>query len=107
MKYDFSTPLTEEQMKVVEWVQANGDDVIKASAEFNMDPDDIFYWTIQDYELRRRPLMQQGFKEMTGDLLKEINSIYEKEVNLRKIWEDDKKAKQDAEFDRKHGKAQA
>ena len=107
MKYDFSTPLNDEQMKVVEWVQANGDDVIKAAAQFKLNPDEIFSWTIQDYESRRRPLMEQGFEAMSDDLLKETNSIYEKEVNLRKIWEDDKKARRDAEFDAKHSKTQA
>lgn len=88
MKYDFSTPLTDEQLDVVRWTQENGDDVKKASEHFDLDPTEIFKWTIQDYELTRRPLMKQGFEEMTEDLLRQINSIYEKEVNLRKIWED-------------------
>lgn len=88
MKYDFSTPLSEEQLDVVQWTQQNGDDVKKASEHFDLDPGDVFKWAIQDYELRRRPLMQQGFEEMTSDLLKEINAIYESEVNLRKTYED-------------------
>ncbi len=99
MKYDFSKPLTEEQMEVVRWTQENGDDVVKAGEHFDMDPTTIFRWTIQDYEETRQPLMKQGFEEMTDELLHQINSIYEKEVNLRKIWEDyerDLKEKQQA-----------
>lgn len=88
MKFDFSKPLTEDQLEIVRWTQENGDDVKKASEHFDMDPTDIYRWTIQDYELTRQPLMQQGFESMSEDLLKTINSIYEKEVNLRKTWED-------------------
>ncbi len=94
MKYDFSQPLNEDQMEVVRWVQENGDDVMKAAEYFDLDPADIFKWTIQDYELARKPLMEQGKTNMTEELLKEINTIYEHEVNLNKIWEDGQAAQQ-------------
>ncbi len=89
MKYDFSTPLTDEQLQVVRWVQENGDDVVKAGRKFDLDPTDAFKWTIQDYELRREPLRKKGEAEgMTDELFDEINTIYEKEVTLRKIWDE-------------------
>ncbi|MEY8309179.1 hypothetical protein AAK899_06645 [Erysipelotrichaceae bacterium 51-3] len=92
MKYDFSKPLTDDQLEVVRWVQENGDDVTKASEHFDLDPADIFKWTIQDYELTREPLMKEGTQNMTEELLAQINTLYEHEVNLNKIWEDFQKA---------------
>lgn len=88
MKYDFSKPLTEEQLKIVRYCQDHDDDVVVTGKEFGIHPDEVFRYTIQDYEGRRQPLMEQSKTEMTKDLMIEINSLYAHEVALRKCWED-------------------
>lgn len=88
MKYDFSKPLTEEQMQVVRHCQNGNDEVVITADELGLSPDDVFAWTIQDYETRRQELWQQSKAEMTPELMHEINQIYSHQVTLRKCYED-------------------
>lgn len=89
MKHDFSKPLTEDQLEAVRYCQDHDNNVLIAGKDLNLDPTDVFWWTIQDYEGQRAELKKQADEEgLEGQLLKDINALYEKEVHLRKIWED-------------------
>lgn len=93
MKRDLSAPLSEDQLEVVRWTQENGNDPKKAADHFYLDVEDVFWWTIQDYEEQKHVLNQRAEQEgFEGELLHQINQIYEKELTFRKLWEEAAKA---------------
>lgn len=88
MKRDMSKPLSADQMEVVTWCQANDDDPVKAGEHFNLDPNDVFWWVIQNYEERRSALKDKLENGKDNSVLHEINQIYESELHARKLWEE-------------------